>query len=89
MEEKLKLLKEALKGNDAGAIQRAMEELTKVSHKLAEEVYKASAARGGAEAGPQAAGSGNGREQPEPEGPGDKKEGVIDAEFKVDDDKKK
>ena len=89
VEEKLKLLKEALKGSDPGVIQRAMEELTKVSHKLAEEVYKASAAKGNAGAGPQAAESGNGNEQPEPEGSGDKKEGVIDAEFKVDDDKKK
>ena len=85
VEEKLKALKEALKGSDAAAIKRSMDELTQVSHKLAEEVYKASAAKetpgqGPAEPGPEAP-------QPGPNGKGGQ-EGVIDAEFKVDDDKK-
>ncbi len=88
VEEKLKALKEALKGADSAAIQRGMEELTQVSHKLAEEVYKASAAKGPG-AGEPGPGAGNGHaEQPADGGAGKKDEGVIDAEFKVDDDKK-
>ncbi|MBI3323392.1 MAG: molecular chaperone DnaK [Candidatus Omnitrophica bacterium] len=90
VEEKLKRLKEALKGTDASAMRQAMEELTKVSHKLAEEVYKASGAKGGGQ-GPQGADGGPGgrAEEPPPAGNGKGgKEGVIDAEFKVDDDKK-
>ena len=83
VEGKLQTLKEALKGNDTAAIQQAMEELTKVSHKLAEEVYKASAAKGAPGAGPMP-----GPEATEPSGNGtdQKKDDVIDAEFK--DDKK-
>ena len=88
VEEKLKTLKEALKGSDSSSIKQAMEELTQVSHKLAEEVYKASAAKGG----PSSTGP---TESQEPQPPPDsgsngqkKKEGVIDAEFKVEDDKK-
>lgn len=88
VEEKLKALKQALQGTDSGAIKKGMEELSQVSHKLAEEVYKSSAAAQGTPAQPQ------GQEPPpQPEGgqangQGGKKEDVIDAEFKVDDDKK-
>ncbi len=81
VEEKLKSLKEALKGSDGSAIQRAMEELTKVSHKLAEEVYRASAAKGGpsgGDSGPSKP-AGNGKST---------QEGVIDAEYKVDEEEK-
>ncbi|MBI3317908.1 MAG: molecular chaperone DnaK [Candidatus Omnitrophica bacterium] len=74
IEEKLNALRESLKGNDTAAIQSAMENLTKVSHKLAEEIYKASAQKDG----PQGANGGEAKG----------KEGVVDAEFKVDDDKK-
>ncbi|MBI3333822.1 MAG: molecular chaperone DnaK [Candidatus Omnitrophica bacterium] len=83
VEEKLKGLREALKGSDAAAIKRGIEELTRVSHKLAEEVYKASAAKG--EPGP---GPGPGPEARPGNGQGGKKEDVIDAEFKSDDEKK-
>ena len=87
VEEKLKVLKETLKGSDLSAIKQAMEELTKVSHKLAEEVYKAASAKEqaprpgptpGETAGPETGPSTNGKG----------KDDVIDAEFKVDDDKK-
>ncbi len=84
VEEKLKILKESLKGSDAGAIQRAVDELTKVSHKLAEEVYKASAAKGGAHPSGQSAASG---EEPASNGKDQKKDDVIDAEYKEDDKK--
>ena len=90
VEEKVKALREALKGSDAAAIRKGMEELNQISHKLAEEVYKASAAKAG---GPEQAGPGP-ASQGEGPGPGPQQngkggqEGVIDAEFKVDDDKK-
>ena len=51
IEEKLAALKELLKKSDATKeeIEKSLEELTKVSHKLAEEVYKATAAKQQAE----------------------------------------
>jgi molecular chaperone DnaK len=45
IERKLTDLKEALKGTDADKIKKSMEELGTASHKLAEEVYKASQAK--------------------------------------------
>jgi molecular chaperone DnaK len=85
VEEKLKALKEALKGSDSAAIEKAMEELTKASHKLAEEVYRASAAQASRSAG---AGQGEKREGTGKEGSdskGKRDDRVIDAEYKVDD----
>ena len=86
VEEKLKTLKEALKGADASALQRAMEELTKVSHKLAEEVYKKTQ-----ETGDKRQGTGNGPQQPPPDEEsakgGGKEDKVVDAEYTVDDEK--
>ncbi len=79
-------LKEAIKSDDAGKIKQATEALQQASHKLAEEVYKKSQkseARGqkSGQAGPQEP------EQPASKGrAGDDK--VVDAEFKVEDDKK-
>ncbi|MBI1953507.1 MAG: molecular chaperone DnaK [Candidatus Omnitrophica bacterium] len=88
VEEKLKTLKAALQGSDSAAIRKAMEELTSVSHKLAEEAYRASAAKTQGASGPGGAGngpdSGSGEAGPAQE---KKKEDVIDAEFKVDDEK--
>jgi len=67
-----------------------MDDLTKASHKLAEEIYKASAAKQqaqGAQAGPQAGPSaGAAPEQDSKAEP--KKEDVIDAEYTTEDDKK-
>ena len=87
IEQRLSALKEALKGQDTAAIKREMEELTKASHKLAEAVYKASAQKAqgagqGGDPGPQPG--------PEPSGAGDgkKPDDIVDADFKVDDDKK-
>ncbi len=80
-------LKDALKSEDAARIKRGMDALQQVSHKLAEEVYKkAQGARGGAQpgAGP------SGAEQPSA-GPDESTQGgkdkVVDAEFKVEDEK--
>jgi molecular chaperone DnaK len=68
-------LKEALKGDDADAIQQKTNALAQASMKLGEAMYKAQ------QETPGAAGA---------EASGEKKEDVVDAEFtEVDDDKKK
>jgi molecular chaperone DnaK len=73
--EKCKKLKDT--SNDLSEIRKAMEELTTASHKIAEEMYKASAA------GAQQAG------RPSDEEPQKEKEDVVEAEFEeVDKDKK-
>ncbi len=73
-------LKDALKGDDAEAIKRAMEAVEASSHKVAEEMYKAAAAAG-AEAQPAPG-------QPQPGAPDHEKpaggdDDVIDAEYEV------
>ena len=61
--------------------------LVKISHKLAEEIYKKSGAQGAQGTnGPQAQ-AGPGEQPQDPKG-GGKMDDVIDAEYKVDDDKK-
>ncbi len=85
-------LKEALKGKDSSRIKAAMEELTKASHKLAEEVYKQTAAK------QQGPGQENTQEQNNDERRSskadketkEKKKGddVIDAEYKAEDEEK-
>jgi len=82
IEQQMNALKEALKGKDATAIKRGMDELTRASHKLAEAVYKAASQQGKAGAGPQgggprASGDGGGAKKPDD---------VVDAEFKTEDD---
>ena len=93
IEAKLNDLKSAIKEKNLDRIKKGMEELTKASHKLAEEVYKQGAGKqqaGGPGGGPQpgpdqggpqgAAGSGNG---------GGKNDDVIDAEFREEKKEKK
>ncbi len=72
-------LREALKGDDADAINKAVENLNQASHKVAQAMYESTAqqapggeAPAGAEAGPAEGGKGEG---------GD--EDVIDAEYEV------
>lgn len=75
VESAINALREALKGDDAEAIKRAMQNLESASHKIAEKMYQ--------QAGPQAAPGGPAPEQEEKE---HKKEGgddVIDAEYDV------
>ena len=76
--------KKALESNDKAQMDRALETLTKSSHKLAEEMYKAAQAPPAAGAGPSANGGPetNGHSAPE------KDEGVIDAEYVDVEDKK-
>ncbi len=76
--------KKALESNDKAQMDRALETLTKSSHKLAEEMYKAAQAPPTAGAGPSANGGPetNGHAAPK------KDEGVIDAEYVDVEDKK-
>lgn len=74
VEDAIASAKEALKGEDTPAIQKAEQALTAASHKIAEEMYK----KAGASAAE--AGTASGAETP-------KKEDVVDAEYKVEDDK--
>ena len=71
-------LEEALKGDDAEAIKKAMENLEQASHKLAEAMYKqqAAAAEGSAEAPA-------GGQAPPVEPKKDDGDDVIDAEYEV------
>ena len=76
--------KKALEGGDKAAMDTAREKLTQASHKLAEQMYKATQAQGAPGAG-ASAGAG-----PAPGGDGQAKkdEGVIDAEYVDVEDKK-
>jgi molecular chaperone DnaK len=88
IEVKLNDLKSAIKDRNLERIKKGMEDLTKASHKLAEEIYKQTQAKGGAgpeqpqggpggQAGPESGASsdgGSGRKKPDDD--------VIDAEFR-------
>jgi molecular chaperone DnaK len=77
--------KKAIEGGDKAAMDSAREKLTAASHKLAEQMYKAQAAPGGA----PGAGPVDGPDGASGNGPGQKKdEGVIDAEYVDVEDKK-
>ncbi|MDD5634959.1 MAG: Hsp70 family protein, partial [Candidatus Omnitrophica bacterium] len=81
IEEKLKDLKEKIKTDNVDDIRKAMEELQKASYKLSEEIYKqASAKQEGAST--QQGGQSKPQDGKKPD------EDVVDADFKVDDDKK-
>lgn len=87
IEVKINDLKAAIKDKNSDNIKKGMEELTKVSHKLAEEIYKQAAAKQQAQQQAQGQGQKAEGEAQEPKEKG-KKEDVIDAEFKEEDDKK-
>ncbi len=76
VEEAIGKAKEALKSNEPDTLKSAEKELTTASHKVAEEMYKqASAKAQNSEAGKKFAGQSG------------SKEDVVDAEYKVEDDK--
>jgi len=88
IEAKLGDLRTAIKDRNVDRIKKSMEELTKASHKLAEEIYKQAAAKQ-----QQAGAAGAGSQQAGPEGAADagaqqggeekaKDADVIDADFK-------
>jgi molecular chaperone DnaK len=82
--------KKALESNDKAQMEKARENLTKASHKLAEEMYKAAQAKApAAGAGPGAGPTDGAGPVPGANGGGQKKdEGVIDAEYVDVEDKK-
>lgn len=94
IEKELEVLREAIKSKDQKKIKAAMESLQKVSHKLAEEVYKdtasqqATAGAGAAGASAQEGASAGSASQGQSSKDNKKDEDVIDADFKVEDDKK-
>ncbi|MBA4417005.1 MAG: molecular chaperone DnaK [Syntrophus sp. (in: bacteria)] len=81
VEDALTSAKEAVKSGDADRIAKALDELTKASHKLAETLYKKTAEPGAQGQGPQGpqgpGGPGQGGSQGRPKGDDD----VVDAEF--------
>jgi molecular chaperone DnaK len=85
IEVKLNDLKSAIKDKNLERIKKGMEELTKASHKLAEEIYKQAAAK--QQAQQQGPGPGAAKTE-ESAGAQDKKEDIIDAEYKEEPDKK-
>jgi molecular chaperone DnaK len=84
IEAKLNDLKSAIKEKNVDRIKKGMEELTKASHKLAEEVYKQASGKqqggDGPQAGPGPGGASDGQ-GPAGAGSGKKDDDVIDAEF--------
>lgn len=84
IEKRIGEVKEALKGKDTEKIKKAMEELTKASHKLAEEVYKETARRQQEAQQQQPRPS----KEEEKEEKKSKKEDIVDAEYKVEDEDK-
>jgi molecular chaperone DnaK len=91
IEAKLNDLKSAIKDRNLDRIRAGMEELTRASHKLAEEVYKQAQSKGGAGGGPTGSGGQAGPEQEPAGGDGGRKrsdDDVIDAEFREEKEKK-
>ncbi|MFH1761530.1 MAG: molecular chaperone DnaK [bacterium] len=97
VEAALEKLKSVAKSEDTAAINKAVEELSSVSHKLAEQMYKEAAAKSGqgqpgGPQGPQqppqeeqqASSDGSAKGSP---GGGKKDDGAVDADFEVVDDK--
>lgn len=91
IEAKLNDLKQFVKDKNVEAIKKGMEELNKVSHKLAEEIYKQQAAKQQQQAqqpGAQQQQAGPQEQESAQEGPEKKDEEIIDAEYKEEDNNK-
>ena len=89
IETSLNALKESLKKDPVNneEIQKGIDDLTKASHKLAEQVYKASAAKDQSQQSePESQAGPQGTDQGQPEGK-PKDEDVVDAEYKEEDNK--
>ena len=86
VEAELETLKKAVESKDVEKIKAAQESLNKASHKLAEEMYKATSAQG---AGPQAGAQAASGDPTQQAGAGtateNKDDDVIDADFKAED----
>ena len=89
IEARLNDLKTAMKDKNIERTKKAMEDLTKASHKLAEEIYKQAAAKQqGQQAGAASSGAGQQKAQEEPQAK-KKDDDIIDAEYKEEDGDKK
>jgi len=89
IEAKTNDLKSAIKDKNIERVKKGMDELSKVSHKLAEEIYKQAAAKQQA-SGKQSTGAGPQQEQAGGQEEGPAKAGgedIIDAEYKEEDGK--
>jgi len=86
IEAKLNDLKTAIKDKNLDRIKKGMEDLTKASHKLAEEIYKNAAAKQKEQQQEQAGGQAKDNGGPKEETSKGDKEDIIDAEFKEEDD---
>lgn len=88
IESRLNDLRQAIKDRNVNRMRKGMEELTRASHKLAEEIYKQASAKqqGTQQQEPESEPKGEKAE----EGPKEKKksEDIIDAEYKEEDEKK-
>ena len=87
IEARINDLKGAIKDKNVDRIKRSSEDLTKASHKLAEEIYKQAAAKQQQQQG-QAAGGGTQETTGEPKAEKKKDEDIIEAEYKEEDNKK-
>jgi len=94
IEKELTSLKEAIKTKDHSKIKSGMESLQKVSHKLAEEIYKSTASQqagqgaGKAGASEHAETASGGSSQTDQKKESKAKDDFIDADFKAEDEKK-
>ena len=85
IEAKANDLKAAIKDKNVERIKKGMEDLSRSSHKLAEEIYKQAASKQQAKSGTAGPESGQGQEEPKEENK--KAEDIIDADFKEEKDK--
>jgi molecular chaperone DnaK len=78
IESKIEELRKVMEGEDQEAIQKATDDLSQASHKLAEQLYQQQSQAGGAgQAGDAGSGAGGGSAQ----GGGSEDEDVVDAEY--------
>jgi molecular chaperone DnaK len=85
IEEAIAELRKAAEGEDLDAIKAAMENLTKQSHKLAEELYKQQAPEGGPAGAPTTGTDAGAGAPPSSGGNGQDAGDVVDAEYTVKD----
>jgi molecular chaperone DnaK len=83
IESALNSLRDALKGDDGDSIKKTLENVQTASQKLGEEIYKATAAKGGGGAGPTPGPEASTDRGAAGAAPGKKDEDVIDAEYEV------
>jgi molecular chaperone DnaK len=86
IEDAIQKVKDKMQGDSADEINKAIEEMMTASHKIAEEVYKKTTAQAQAGGGPQQPPPGEKKAEKKEE---KAKEGAVDADYEVVDDKDK